>query len=72
MFHLFLEGGKSHVFEKTAQSVDLPPRVTDSEILYIYKDGVGFFLTPQMYQFIPFHRIKEIIFTKEAGQQWTH
>lgn len=68
--HIFLENNENQVFKKIVQATDLPPRNANLETLYGHKDGVGFFITLQMYKFIPIHRVKEIQFTRKAGEQW--
>lgn len=73
MVHLFLTDGSHKMFKeaKTATGTAFQiPKNEDTEILYAWSGGVGYFSKPQQFILIPIHRVQEIHITRKAGEGW--
>lgn len=76
MVHLFLEDGSHKMFKghevRGVATIPLNADNANQETLYVWPGSlVGYFERPTMFKMLPFHRVKEIHFTRKAGEKWT-
>lgn len=76
MVHLFMDRKESdHLMFKRAEAVPdsgiIPQESGEEDVLYIYRDYVGFYEGARQFVLVPNSRVLQIRFTREAGQRWS-